>query len=114
MPDRLKYFLNSGDNRQWRTRWRVRRSTWHASSLNSTNSGSPKIIAEMNDYQFKVVKLLGDFVWHDHQDTDETFIVVDGVCASISATARCVSDQAKCSSCPRASSTSLMRSTRSA
>jgi mannose-6-phosphate isomerase-like protein (cupin superfamily) len=39
----------------------------------------PKIIAEMNDYQFKVVKLLGDFVWHDHQDTDETFIVVDGV-----------------------------------
>jgi len=30
----------------------------------------------MNDYQFKVVKLEGDFVWHDHQDTDETFIVV--------------------------------------
>src|SRR5271167_589061 len=39
----------------------------------------PKVIAEMNDYQFKLVKLQGDFVWHDHKDTDETFIVVDGV-----------------------------------
>jgi mannose-6-phosphate isomerase-like protein (cupin superfamily) len=38
----------------------------------------PKVVAEMNDYQFKVVKLKGDFVWHDHQDTDETFIVIDG------------------------------------
>jgi len=38
----------------------------------------PKVIAEMNDYQFKIVKLEGDFVWHDHQDTDETFIVLDG------------------------------------
>ena len=39
---------------------------------------SPKVIAEMNDYQFKVVKLEGDFVWHDHTDTDETFIVLQG------------------------------------
>jgi len=39
---------------------------------------SPKVIAEMNDYQFKVVKIQGDFVWHDHADTDETFIVLDG------------------------------------
>ena len=38
----------------------------------------PKVIAEMNDYQFKVVKLQGDFIWHDHKDTDETFIVVEG------------------------------------
>ena len=38
----------------------------------------PKVIAEMNDYQFKVVKLEGDFVWHDHPDTDETFIVIEG------------------------------------
>jgi len=38
----------------------------------------PKVIAEMNDYQFKIVKLEGDFIWHDHKDTDETFIVVDG------------------------------------
>jgi mannose-6-phosphate isomerase-like protein (cupin superfamily) len=39
---------------------------------------SPKVVAEMNDYQFKVVKLLGDFIWHDHKDTDETFIVLEG------------------------------------
>jgi mannose-6-phosphate isomerase-like protein (cupin superfamily) len=38
----------------------------------------PKVVAEMNDYQFKIVKLKGDFVWHDHDDTDETFIVLDG------------------------------------
>jgi len=38
----------------------------------------PKVIAEMNDYQFKVVKLQGDFIWHHHQDTDETFVVIDG------------------------------------
>ena len=39
---------------------------------------TPKLIAEMNDYQFKIVKIQGDFVWHDHDDTDETFIVLDG------------------------------------
>ena len=38
----------------------------------------PKVIAEMNGYQFKVVKLQGDFIWHDHKDTDETFIVIEG------------------------------------
>jgi len=32
----------------------------------------------MNDYQFKVVKLQGDFIWHDHKDTDEAFIVIEG------------------------------------
>lgn len=39
---------------------------------------SPKVIAEMNDYQFKIVKAEGDFVWHDHTDTDETFLVIEG------------------------------------
>ena len=39
---------------------------------------SPRIIAEMNDYQFKVVKIKGDFVWHNHDDTDEVFIVLEG------------------------------------
>jgi mannose-6-phosphate isomerase-like protein (cupin superfamily) len=38
----------------------------------------PRVVAEMNDYQFKVVKLEGEFVWHKHVDTDETFIVLDG------------------------------------
>ncbi|WP_175778596.1 cupin domain-containing protein [Burkholderia anthina] len=39
----------------------------------------PRVVAEMNDYQFKVVKLAGEFVWHRHGDTDETFIVLDGI-----------------------------------
>lgn len=39
---------------------------------------SPRIIAEMNDYQFKLAKVKGEFVWHDHPDTDEVFIVIDG------------------------------------
>jgi mannose-6-phosphate isomerase-like protein (cupin superfamily) len=43
-----------------------------------TEQWQPKVIAEMNDYQFKVVKLEGDFIWHDHKDTDETFIVIEG------------------------------------
>jgi mannose-6-phosphate isomerase-like protein (cupin superfamily) len=39
---------------------------------------SPKIIAQMNDYHFKLVKFQGDFVWHSHDDTDEVFIALDG------------------------------------
>ena len=39
---------------------------------------SPRVVAEMNDYQFKLVKLQGEFVWHKHDDTDEVFLVVDG------------------------------------
>ena len=38
----------------------------------------PKVIAELNDYQFKVVRSEGDFIWHSHKDTDEAFIVIDG------------------------------------
>lgn len=38
----------------------------------------PMVIAQMNDYQFKLVKIEGDFVWHSHADTDETFIVLAG------------------------------------
>jgi len=39
---------------------------------------SPKIIARMNNYHFKLVKFQGDFVWHRHATTDEVFIVIDG------------------------------------
>jgi len=39
---------------------------------------APKIIAQMNDYHFKTVKIEGDFVWHSHAETDEVFIVLDG------------------------------------
>ena len=39
---------------------------------------TPKVIAEMNDYQFKLVKARGEFIWHSHADTDEAFVVVEG------------------------------------
>ena len=39
---------------------------------------SPKVIAEMNNYQFKLVKIKDDFIWHSHEDTDEVFIVLEG------------------------------------
>lgn len=39
---------------------------------------SPRIIAQMNDYHLKLVKLRGEFVWHKHDDTDEVFIVLEG------------------------------------
>ena len=39
---------------------------------------SPRVIAEMNDYQFKLAKVEGEFVWHEHRETDEVFIVIEG------------------------------------
>ena len=39
---------------------------------------SPKIIAQLNDYHLKLAKVHGEFVWHDHPETDEVFIVVKG------------------------------------
>jgi len=39
---------------------------------------SPKIVAQMNDYHFKLAKVQGEFVWHDHPETDEMFLVIKG------------------------------------
>ena len=39
----------------------------------------PRVIAEMNDYQLKLVKVQGEFVWHKHPETDEVFTVINGV-----------------------------------
>lgn len=39
---------------------------------------SPKVVARLNDYEIKVVKVKGEFVWHTHEDTDELFLVMDG------------------------------------
>lgn len=39
---------------------------------------SPKIIAQVNDFDIRAVKVDGDFVWHKHDETDELFLVVDG------------------------------------
>ena len=43
-----------------------------------TEHWEPRVIAEMNNYQFKLVRIKGDFIWHNHPDTDETFIVIQG------------------------------------
>jgi mannose-6-phosphate isomerase-like protein (cupin superfamily) len=43
-----------------------------------TEHWSPRVIAELNDYQFKLAKFEGSFVWHNHSETDEVFIVVEG------------------------------------
>ncbi|AJT42585.1 cupin domain-containing protein [Psychromicrobium lacuslunae] len=39
---------------------------------------SPKVITTLNDYEIKLVRLDGEFVWHAHQDTDELFLVLSG------------------------------------
>ncbi|WP_145147961.1 cupin domain-containing protein [Paenibacillus xylanexedens] len=39
---------------------------------------SPQLIGEMNDYQFKIVKIAGDFEWHVHEETDKLFFVLEG------------------------------------
>lgn len=38
----------------------------------------PKVVAQMNEYEFKLVKIEGEFIWHNHESTDETFIVLEG------------------------------------
>jgi len=43
-----------------------------------TDHWSPRVIAELNDYQFKLAKIQGDFIWHSHPETDEAFIVLEG------------------------------------
>lgn len=43
-----------------------------------TQHWTSKIIAQMNDYHLKLVKIQGDFMWHSHPETDEVFIVISG------------------------------------
>ena len=43
-----------------------------------TEHWAPRVIGELNDYQLKLAKLSGEFVWHTHPDTDELFLVVSG------------------------------------
>ncbi|MCB2204458.1 cupin domain-containing protein [bacterium] len=43
-----------------------------------TEQWSPRVVAELNDYQVKLAKLEGEFVWHCHEDTDELFYVLEG------------------------------------
>lgn len=43
-----------------------------------TEHWSPRVVAELNDYQFRIAKLKGEFVWHRHPETDEAFLVLEG------------------------------------
>lgn len=73
----------------------------------------PKVIAEMNDYQFKLVKLEGDFIWHDHPETDETFFVMDGTLRIDFEDAQVHVASGNCSSFPEAFGTNLTQNKRS-
>jgi len=39
---------------------------------------SPKVVATLNDYDIKLVRIKGEFVWHSHDNTDELFLVTEG------------------------------------
>jgi mannose-6-phosphate isomerase-like protein (cupin superfamily) len=57
--------------------------TYHSISIKEklakfSEHWSPRIIAQMNDYHFKLAKVQGEFVWHDHPETDEVFLVIQG------------------------------------
>ncbi len=39
---------------------------------------SAKIVESVDDYDVKLVKIKGDFVWHKHDDADELFMVISG------------------------------------
>lgn len=43
-----------------------------------TDQWSPKVVARLNDYEVKLVRMEGEFIWHSHPETDEIFLVVDG------------------------------------
>ncbi|MBL8899619.1 MAG: cupin domain-containing protein [Planctomycetes bacterium] len=50
----------------------------HEKLAQITAHWSPRVVAELNDLQFKLVKFEGEFVWHVHEDTDEAFLVLHG------------------------------------
>ena len=56
----------------------IKKINFNEKYLKFSETWSPRVIAEMNNYQFKLVKIIDDFIWHSHDDTDETFIVIDG------------------------------------
>src|SRR5262245_612567 len=64
---------------RWRRHMRYEAITFRKKFGLFNEQWQPKVIAEMNDYQFKIVRLHGDFIWHQHKETDETFIVVEGL-----------------------------------
>ena len=39
---------------------------------------APRIVARYNDHEVRLVKVDGEFIWHQHDDTDELFLILDG------------------------------------
>ncbi len=50
----------------------------HDAFASFTETWSPRIAADIDEFQVKLAKLEGEFVWHDHPDADELFLVVRG------------------------------------
>ena len=63
------------------------------------------MVARLNDYEIKLVKLKGEFVWHTHADTDELFLVIEGTLTIQLRDGDVTSARASCSSYPAGSST---------
>ena len=66
---------------------------------------SPKVVARLNDYEIKLAKLKGEFVWHTHEDTDELFLVIEGSLTIQLRDGDVTLGPASCTSCLAASST---------
>jgi mannose-6-phosphate isomerase-like protein (cupin superfamily) len=43
-----------------------------------TETYDPRIVTQVNDYDVRIARTLGEHVWHVHDDTDELFLVLDG------------------------------------
>lgn len=50
----------------------------HSALDRITEHWSPRVCAELNDIQFKLAKIKGEFVWHQHDETDEAFLILKG------------------------------------
>src|ERR1044072_6663770 len=69
--------VNSENSTTTRAR-SIRPANIHTPLASFEEHWSPRVLAEVNDYAVKVVKVQGEFVWHSHPDTDELFIVLGG------------------------------------
>jgi len=74
-----------------------------------TELWSPKVVALLNDYEVKGVKVCGEFVWHQHDDTDELFLVLHGRLRIDLRDGSVELARVSSTSCRRASSTGLWR-----
>lgn len=43
-----------------------------------TEHWQPRTVAEFNGHDLMVVKVKGEFIWHQHDDTDDVFLVIQG------------------------------------